>query len=55
MVKSAFNKSFRIVDFFVQTDHGGHLVQLEVGKVGFGGMQRVAVINFGLCVGSTKG
>ena len=54
MMKAGVRESFAVVDFLVESHDACHVVEPEVGEVGLGGVEGVAVLNLGLGVGAAK-
>jgi hypothetical protein len=54
VLKTGTGKPGRIVNLHIQPNDCGHIVLFEIIEVGFGGVQRIAVVQSGLGVGATK-
>lgn len=54
VLKAGVREALRLVNLFVQSHDCSHVVLFEIGKVGFGGVERVAIFNFAFRMRSTK-
>lgn len=54
VLEAGVGEALRLVDLLVQPHDCSHVVLFEIRKVGFGGVQRVAIFNFAFWMWSTK-
>ena len=54
VVKAGVGEPLAVVDLLIEPDNTGDVVESEVRKVGLGRVQRVAVLDLGLGVGTAK-
>ena len=55
VLETGIDKALGVVDLLVEADNAFHVVLAEVGQVGFGRVQRVAVFDFAFGVRPAKG
>merc|ERR1719369_1302257 len=54
MIESSIREALCIIDLFVEADNGRDIVFAEVGKVGFWGVKRIAIVKFAFGVRTAK-